>query len=74
MDDRLEKALEYSKYRISLFNRKEDLKIKVKAMLTYAHNGGLFNIDQSLITFVELLVRQERDRMILIDINGTKKT
>ena len=70
MDDRLEKALEYSKYRISLFNRKEDLKVKFKAMLTYAHNGGLFHIDQSLITFVELLTRQDRDRIVLIDANG----
>ena len=70
MDDRLQKALEFSKYRVSLFNRKEDLKIKLKSMLTYAHNGGVFTIDQSLITFVDLLSKQGRDTIILIDTNG----
>lgn len=70
MDDRLQKALEFSKYRVSLFNRKEDLKIKLKSMLTYAHNGGVFAIDQSLITFVDMLCKQGRDTIILIDTNG----
>ena len=70
MDDRLQKALEFSRYRVSLFNRKEDLKIKLKSMLTYAHNGGVFAIDQSLITFVDLLVKQGRDAFVLIDNNG----
>ena len=70
MDERLEKALEFSKYRIALFNRKEDLKIKVNNMLVHAHNGGIFRVTQELVTFVKLLVDANRDRAVLIDENG----
>lgn len=70
MDDRLQKALDYSNYRISLFNRKQDLKVKLRTMLSFAHNGGIFDIDQTLICFVDLLIKQQRDTAILIDRNG----
>lgn len=71
MDERLKKALEFSHYRISLFNRKEDLKLAMQQQLTYAHNGGLFRIDQSLIAFVKLMLDHDTDRpLVLIDYNG----
>jgi hypothetical protein len=70
MDERLQKALDFSNYRIALFNRKEDLKIKVNNMLTHACNGGVFRITQELITFVKLLLDQQRTRVVLIDENG----
>lgn len=71
MDERLQKALEFSKYRISLFNRKEDLKIAMRQQLTYAHNGGIFAIDQQLICFVKLMIDRSKDRaLVLIDQNG----
>ena len=70
MDDRLQKALEFSKYRIGLFNRKEDLKLKVNNMLVHSYNGGIFRASQELITFLKLLLDQERTRVILIDENG----
>lgn len=71
MDERLQKALEFSKYRISLFNRKEDLKIAMQQALTYACNGGIFIIDQQLICFVKLMLDQAKDRpLVLIDRNG----
>lgn len=70
MDDRLQKALEFSKYRISLFNRKEDLKIKVNNMLIHAHNGGIFKSTQELISFVKLLLDENTSTVVLIDQNG----
>ena len=70
MDDRLQKALEFSKYRISLFNRKEDLKIKVNNMLIHAHNGGIFKATQELISFVKLLLDEDTSTVVLIDQNG----
>jgi len=71
MDERLKKALEFSNYRISLFNRKEDLKLAMQQQLTYAHNGGLFRIDQTLICFVKLVLDMDLDRpLVLIDSNG----
>jgi hypothetical protein len=70
MDERLEKALEFSRYRISLFNRKEDLKLRLKNMLLHATDGGIFTIDQQLITFVEMLVSKGRMQAVLLDDNG----
>jgi len=70
MDERLEKALEFSKYRIALFNNKEDLKLKVNNMLIHAENGGIFRITKELITFVNLMVDKNYNTMVLIDENG----
>jgi hypothetical protein len=70
MDDRLEKALEFSKYRIALFNQKEDLKLKVNNMLIHAENGGIFRITQELISFVKLMSDRKQDSIVLIDENG----
>ena len=70
MDERLEKALEFSRYRISLFNRKEDLKVRLRTMLLHATDGGIFSINPQLITFVEMLVSKGRTQAVLLDDNG----
>lgn len=70
MDDRLKKALEFSNYRISLFNRKEDIKVKVNGILTHSHNGGIFKITIELIAFVKLLVDAQSTDIVLIDRNN----
>ena len=70
MDERLQKALDFSKYRIALFNRKEDLKLKVNNMLIHAHNGGIFKASQELISFVKLLIEGGKQTVVLIDVNG----
>jgi hypothetical protein len=70
MDQRLQKALEFSKYRKVLSNLRQDLRLKVEARLKYSINGGTFDIDQTLITFVRMLMDDSRDRAVLIDRNG----
>lgn len=52
MDARLEKALEFSKFRHSQYLEKRRLQEKLQADLTIAHNGGLFTIDRTLIVFL----------------------
>jgi hypothetical protein len=71
MDDRLSKALEFSKYRQSLTIQRKTLKEKIDAKLTYGYAGGLFKVDRTLITFVQFLIDQERTENIpLVDDNG----
>ena len=70
MDERLQKALDFSNYRIALFNRKENLKINMNNMLSCAINGGIFKADRELISFITLLINAEKTRVVLIDING----
>lgn len=70
LDERLEKALEAAKYRITLFNQKENSKLKFKQALTFSKNGGVFSIDQTLMSFVSSLMSRSYDTAILIDVNG----
>lgn len=70
MDERLQKALEFSNYRQTLAIQRKTLKEKINAKLTYGCNGGLFKIDQSLITFVQMLIDQGRTENVpIIDVN-----
>lgn len=70
MDDRLQKALDFSNYRITLFLQKENIKVKVDSLLTYAINGGIFKANIELITFVNLIKSQGHTSVVLIDKNN----
>jgi len=70
MDKKLEKALDFANYRQSLAIKRKAIKEKADAKLTYGINGGLFKINQSLITFVQMLIDRERITNIpLLDSN-----
>ena len=69
MDDRLKKALDFSQYRISLFNQKENIKLKVDTLLTYAVNGGIFKISPELISFVKTITDMGHKYVVLLDVN-----
>lgn len=70
MDSRLEQALEYSNYKVTIFKQKQTLKLRLDTLLTYAHNGGIFKVSEQLISFVEVMVRREITEMVLIDTRG----
>lgn len=69
MDQRLEKALEFSHYSQTLNNQIALEKTKIENHLLYAFNGGFFDIDYSLITFVDLMIRQGHTEIVLLDKN-----
>jgi len=54
MDKRLEKALEFSNYMVTLNNQKRILKEKFRENIVHYHNGGQFTVTQDLITFVNM--------------------
>lgn len=70
MDERIEKALSYSNYKLSLQNQRENLKTKLTEQLVYAINGGLFDITQELISFVSVL-SSKTETAVLLDKNKT---
>jgi hypothetical protein len=70
MDTRLEQALEYANYKVTVFQQKENLKLRLDNMLTYAHNGGIFKISDTLISFVDSLLRRDVVEVVLIDQRG----
>ena len=69
MDERLQKALDFSNYRISLFNQKENIRLKVESLLTYACNGGIFKASIELITFIKTVEDLGYNSVVLIDTN-----
>jgi hypothetical protein len=56
MDERLEKALEFSNYMVTLNNQKRMLKEKYYESLLYFNSGCQFTVTRELITFVGFLV------------------
>jgi hypothetical protein len=70
MEDVLKKALEFSNYRQTLAIQRKSLKEKISQDLTYGFGGGIFKIDRSLISFVQMLVDQGRVEDIpMLDVN-----
>jgi hypothetical protein len=70
MQEHLKQALDFANYRQTLSIQRRTLKEKIDAKLTYGHAGGLFKINQVLISFVQLLISQGRTSGVpLLDSN-----
>lgn len=70
MDQQLQAALDFAKYQQTFSIQRKVLKEKMDAKLTYGHAGGIFKINQSLISFVQMLISQNRISSVpLIDSN-----
>lgn len=69
MDDRLKQALDFSNYSQTLSIKRKQLKERIDAKLTYGFNGGIFKIDRTLLTFVQMLCDKGREDAVLLDIN-----
>ncbi len=69
MDSRLEKALQFSNYRTTLYAQLENLKLKTQNDLMYSHNGGTFKITRGLISFCYALMGDDQSDTILLDVH-----
>jgi hypothetical protein len=70
MDQQLKEALDFSNYQQTFSIQKKVLKEKIAAKLTYGLNGGLFRIDRTLLTFVDMLCTKGRTSgAVLLDVN-----
>lgn len=70
MQEQLKQALDFANYRQTLSIQRRILKEKIDSKLTYGHAGGLFKIDRTLISFVNMLIVQGRTSGVpLIDSN-----
>lgn len=70
MDERLEKALEFSNYIVTLNNQRQLLKEKFFEDLLYFIDGCQFTIDRELVSFVGYLIDKGQTEAILIDDNS----
>lgn len=70
MQDQFKQVLEFANYRQTFSIQRKVLKEKISAKLTLGHNGGLFCIDTTLLTFVEMLLTKGRTTgVVLLDSN-----
>ena len=70
MDERLEKALEFSNYMLTLNNQKRLLAEKYQEELIYFYSGSQFTITRELITFVSTMVAADQDEIVITDDNN----
>lgn len=71
MDERLEKALEFSNYMNTLNNQRRIIREQFLENCVHYLNGGKFSVNRDLITFCQTLVNREQTNAILIDDNDT---
>lgn len=70
MDERLEKALDFSNYMITLNNQKRILKEQFREQIIFYYGGGQFTVTKELITFASMLVERDYvEDVVLVDDN-----
>ena len=71
MDDRLEKALDFSNHMITLNNQRSLIHEKFLENCVHYVNGGKFNVNRELINFCNTLIQNNQNSSILIDDNNS---
>jgi hypothetical protein len=69
MDERLEKAIEFSNYMVTLNNQKRLLKEKFYEDLIFFYNGCQFTVTRELINFCNTMIASEQEDIIIVDDN-----
>jgi hypothetical protein len=69
MDERLESALDFSNYMITLNNQKRILKEQYQNDAIHYYDGGQFTVTQQLVSFCQSLLALEQTSTILVDDN-----
>lgn len=67
MDDRLEKALAFSKYRTTIENRRKSIKRRFESMLIVHYENGMFKADNATISFIAVLLMRNTKSCVLLD-------
>lgn len=66
MDERLQKALEFSNYTLTLNNQKRNIKNRVAQLQLVHHNGGTFIADHETIAFFKTMIDMKKDKNITV--------
>lgn len=67
MDERLQKALEFSNYTLTLNNQKKNIKNRVAQLQTVHYNGGVFKADSATIAMVQALIEIDNQDSVMVD-------
>lgn len=67
MDERLQKALEFSNYTATINNQKRNIKNRVAQLQIVHHHGGVFLANQETISFIKCMIDMKNTKGVLID-------
>jgi len=70
MDERLEKALNFSNYMVNLNNQKRVLEETYAQDIIHYFNGAQFTVNKELICFCKIMMLQEQESVVLVDDNN----
>jgi len=70
MDVKLEKALDFSNYMVTLNNQKRLIHEQFQQNLVHYFGGGQFSVTQQLISFCQSLLSLEQEDTVLVDDNN----
>ena len=70
MDTRLEKALDFSNYMVTLNNQKRILQEQYCQDIIFYFNGGQFTVNQQLICFCHTMILKGQTGLVLVDDNN----
>ena len=71
MDDRLEKALDFSNFMVTLNNQRKLIYEKFLENSVYYEQGGKFAVNKELINFCHTLLQNNQTSAVFIDDNNT---
>jgi len=67
MDERLERALEFANYRITLSNQKRNIRTRMQILQTLHYSKGSFLADPITIGFVSALLSVGKTKGVIVD-------
>lgn len=70
MDDRLNNALVFANYRLTLQVQRQNIEARVAAALLFSHQGAIFKTTTALIAFADYKVRNANAPMYVDDQSG----
>jgi len=70
MDEKLEKALEFSNYQKTLQLQKESLKLRLEHMLLVKIDNNIFMCNISIINFIQTCIDNNYDEVVILDIHN----
>ena len=67
MDERLEQALEFSNYALTINNQKRNIRNRVAQLQIVHYAGGVFIANHETISFIKTLIDMKHKKSIIID-------
>jgi len=67
MDERLEKALEFANYRITLSTQKRNVRNRMQILQTVHYSNGSFLANPETIGFVKALIDSNKKSAVIVD-------